>query len=114
MQAGTLSGGRTPPSGSCRRAGGSWPGQRGGARLVSPNGGWPAFGAGGQFGVPSAYQAGVLERGADEVHRCGTRVGGGADVVPVQDVLAQGLVPACSRRGQAGGGKLGRRWVREG
>ena len=85
-----------------------------GPGLVSPNGGRPAFGAGGQLGVPSAYQAGVLERGAGELYRRGARVGGGADVVPVQDVLAQGLVPAGGGRGQAGARKAGRRRVREG
>src|SRR5690349_24797339 len=82
--------------------------------LVSPNGGRPAFGAGGQLGVPSAYQAGVPERGAGELHRRGTRVSGGAHVVEVQDVLAQGLVPAGGGRGQVGARKAGRRWVREG
>src|SRR5215470_8404930 len=77
--------------------------------LVSPNGGRPAFGAGGQIGVPPAHQAGVPERGTGELHRRGTRVGGGAHVVPVQDVLTQGLIPTGTGRGQAGARKAGRR-----
>jgi hypothetical protein len=37
----------------------------------------------------------------------GPGIGGGADVIPVQDVLAQGLVPAGTGRGQAGVGEPG-------
>jgi hypothetical protein len=40
----------------------------------------------------------MLKGRAEEVHRRVMRVSGGADVIPVQDVLPQGLVPAGAER----------------
>ena len=50
--------------------------------------------AGGQAGIPAADLAGVLEGGPGELQRHRPRVRGSPDVVPVQDVLPQGGVPA--------------------
>jgi hypothetical protein len=80
-------------------------------RGLSPDGGRPAFGGCRQLCVPSAHLAGVAECGAGELQSFRARIGGGADVVPVQDVLAQGLVPAGTGRGQAGAAEGRRRRV---
>jgi putative spermidine/putrescine transport system ATP-binding protein len=48
----------------------------------------------GQLRVPPAGYAGVAERRPRELQAGRVRVRGGADVVPVQDVFAQGGVPA--------------------
>ena len=44
---------------------------------------------------------------AEKVHGGGMRVGGGADVIPVQDVFPQGLVPAGGRGDKAAPAKPG-------
>ena len=53
-----------------------------------------ALGAGRELGTPAADQAGVAEGRAGELERGGVRVVGGDDVVPVEDVLAERVVPA--------------------
>src|ERR1044072_5461717 len=58
--------------------------------LLSPDRGRSTLGAGSQGDVPPAHKAGVAERGAGELDRQRAEIRGGADVVPVQDVLAQG------------------------
>jgi putative spermidine/putrescine transport system ATP-binding protein len=70
--------------------------------------------AAGQRRVPPAYLAGVAERRSRELY--GRRVGirGGADVVPFQDVLAEGAIPARLRRGQGHAGEAIRRRMRVG
>ena len=57
-----------------------------------------ALGAGGERGIPVADRARVPHGRAREVERGRVRVGARADVVPVEDVLAERGVPARGRR----------------
>src|ERR1700722_6657012 len=92
----------------------SWPDGPAKPPGMSADGGRPAFGGCRQLWVPSAHLARVAERGAGELQGRRARIGGGADLVPVQDVLAQGLVPAGTGRGQASAAEGGRCRVRIG
>src|SRR5215467_1144188 len=83
------------------------------SRLSLVNGRRLAFGAGSQLRVPPAHQASVLERGVGELLDRGGWVSGGTNIIPVQDVLPQRLVPSSRRRGQAGSGEPGRCRVSE-
>src|SRR5258708_39839452 len=47
--------------------------------------------------MPVAHRARVPECRAGELQRRGRRIGMRADVVPVEDVLAEGGVPPCGR-----------------
>ena len=47
----------------------------------------------GKLRVPPADRAGVQERRSRELQAGRVRIGGGADVLPVEDVLAQGGIP---------------------
>ena len=78
-------------------------------RRCSPDRGWPALEGGGQLSIPVAHHAGMAEHRAGELHGRGAWIGGGADVVPVQEVLAQLLIPAGPGWGQGGPRELGRR-----
>ena len=53
-----------------------------------------SIGTRGESGIPCAHRAGVTERSAGELERQSSWIGAGADIVPVEDVLAQGSVPA--------------------
>jgi putative spermidine/putrescine transport system ATP-binding protein len=65
----------------------------------------------GQGGVPPAHLAGTAERRPRELQSRGVRIRGGADVVPVEDVLPEGGIPARLPRGQGHAGEAGRRRV---
>jgi len=66
----------------------SWPDGPAKPPGMSADGGRPAFGGCRQLWVPSAHLARVAERGAGKLQGRRARIGGGADLVPVQDVLA--------------------------
>jgi cation transport ATPase len=68
----------------------------------SPDGRRAALGAAKEVGAPLQRQAGVPERRAGELHGRRPRVLGGPHVLPVEDELAQVLVPAGSGRGERG------------
>ncbi len=59
----------------------------------------------GQCRVPPAHLAGVAEGRPRELQRRRVRVGGSADISPVEDVLAECGVPVCRRRGQGQAGE---------
>src|SRR6266702_4814227 len=59
-----------------------------------------ALGAGRERRIPRANLARMAERRAGELQRRGMRIGAGPDVVPVEDELPEGAVPARWRRGK--------------
>jgi len=78
------------------------------------NGGRCSVGARGQGRVPPAHLAGVAEGRPRELESRRVRVRGSANIIPVEDVLAESGVPARRRRGQGHAGEAGRRRVRVG
>ena len=73
----------------------------------SPYGGRPAVRGSTKFGALSGRPVAMVKGRAEEVHGRGMRVAGGPDVIPVQDVLPQALVPAGGRRHKAAPAKPG-------
>ena len=78
------------------------------AASCSGDGRRDGVGTDGQIRVPAADHAGVLEGRPGELQRRRPRVGGRADVVPVQEVLPQARVPARGWRREGRSPETGR------